>query len=52
MQDRYDEELVAAVPEDKGQHGRHVDPIWPLWNLLDFTPEGRGKNWYPKLSYS
>jgi len=30
---------------------RHVDPIWPLWNLFDFTPEGRGTNWYPKLSY-
>src|SRR3989442_15172614 len=29
----------------------HVDLIWPLWNLLDFTPEGRGADWYPKLSY-
>jgi predicted dithiol-disulfide oxidoreductase (DUF899 family) len=28
-----------------------VDLIWPLWNLLDFTPEGRGTDWYPKLSY-
>jgi len=33
------------------QHPRHVDSIWPLWNLLDFTPEGRGRDWYPKLSY-
>ena len=23
----------------------------PLWNLLDTTPEGRGRNWYLKLSY-
>ena len=36
---------------DPGQNNRHVDPIWSLWNLLDFTPEGRGKDWYPKLEY-
>lgn len=29
---------------------RHVDAIWPLWNLYDMLPEGRG-NWYPKLNY-
>lgn len=22
---------------------RHVDAAWPLWNLLDFTPAGRGE---------
>jgi predicted dithiol-disulfide oxidoreductase (DUF899 family) len=43
-------ELLFA-PSDPGQNPRHVDLIWPLWNLLDFTPEGRGKDWYPKLSY-
>ena len=43
-------ELLFA-PADPGQNQRHVDPIWSLWNLLDFTPEGRGKDWYPKLSY-
>lgn len=26
---------------------RHVDLMWPLWNLLDLTPEGRGTDWYP-----
>jgi len=26
--------------------------IWPLWNLFDFTPDGRGTSWYPKLSYA
>ena len=41
--------LYASHPE--GQDGRHVDPIWPLWNLFDFTPEGRGTDWYPKLKY-
>lgn len=30
---------------------RHVDLLWPLWNLFDLTPEGRGTGWYPKLSY-
>ena len=33
-----------------GQHPRHVDRIWPIWNLLDMTPEGRG-DWGPKLAY-
>jgi predicted dithiol-disulfide oxidoreductase (DUF899 family) len=23
----------------------------PLWTILDTTPEGRGKYWYPRLSY-
>jgi predicted dithiol-disulfide oxidoreductase (DUF899 family) len=46
----YATELLAAKAE-AGQNNRHVDLIWPLWNLLDFTPEGRGKDWYPKLEY-
>jgi len=43
-------ELLFAKPE-KDQNPRHVDMIWPLWNLLDVTPEGRGRDWYPKLHY-
>lgn len=31
---------------------RHVDLLWPIWNIFDLTPEGRGSDWYPKLSYS
>ncbi|MHB2020084.1 MAG: hypothetical protein ACYCW6_24365 [Candidatus Xenobia bacterium] len=31
---------------------RHVDLLWPLWNVLDLTPEGRGKSWYPALEYA
>lgn len=27
------------------------DPT-PLWNILDWTPEGRGTNWYPSLDYN
>lgn len=46
----YGTELLFAKAEP-GQHNRHVDMIWPLWNLLDFTPEGRGRDWTPKLQY-
>ena len=42
---------LMFVPNDLGQDPRHVDMIWPLWNMFDFTPEGRGEKWYPKLSY-
>jgi predicted dithiol-disulfide oxidoreductase (DUF899 family) len=43
-------ELFFA-PGDAGMGARHVDIIWPLWNLLDLTPEGRGTTWLPKLAY-
>lgn len=43
-------ELLYAKPEAGTGH-RHVDMIWPLWNMLDFTPDGRGTSWHPKLSY-
>jgi predicted dithiol-disulfide oxidoreductase (DUF899 family) len=38
-------------PPDAGQDPRHGETIDPLWNLFDFTPEGRGADWYPDLSY-
>lgn len=41
--------FFADSPE--GLHARHVDMIWPLWNVLDLTPEGRGADWFPKLEY-
>ncbi|MCI0348289.1 MAG: DUF899 family protein, partial [Acidobacteriales bacterium] len=47
----YNTELLFA-PREPGQDGRHVDLIWPLWNLFDFTQDGRGTDWYPKLTYS
>jgi len=46
----YNTELVMVAP-DPGQNQRHIDMIWPLWNLLDFTPEGRGADWFPSLTY-
>ena len=46
----YGSELLSAK-EDKGQNARHNDLMWPLWGVLDLTPEGRGTSWYPKLEY-
>lgn len=40
------EQTAAAA----GQDDRHVDLLWPLWNLLDLTPEGRGRDWRPAYS--
>ena len=33
-------ELMFA-PREPGEDPRHVDSIWPIWNVLDMTPEGR-----------
>lgn len=41
---------LEFVPADPGQDPRHVDMIWPLWSVLDMSPEGRGE-FRPKLSY-
>jgi predicted dithiol-disulfide oxidoreductase (DUF899 family) len=46
----YSSEL-ALLPGDEGQNPRHIDLMWPLWNVLDLTPEGRGGTWFPSLSY-
>jgi predicted dithiol-disulfide oxidoreductase (DUF899 family) len=36
---------------DPGQDPRGAPDFAPLWTVLDCTPEGRGKDWYPKLDY-
>jgi predicted dithiol-disulfide oxidoreductase (DUF899 family) len=44
-------ELMYA-PRDDGLEPRHVDSIWPIWNVLDATPEGRGTDSsFPALRY-
>jgi predicted dithiol-disulfide oxidoreductase (DUF899 family) len=43
-------ELLTA-PLEAGQDPRHVDFLWPLWSILDRTPEGRGPDWRPLLQY-
>ena len=30
---------------------RHVDYMWPLWKVLDVTPDGRGTDWHPRYRY-
>jgi predicted dithiol-disulfide oxidoreductase (DUF899 family) len=42
---------LAGAPTDPNQHPRHVDFMWPLWGMLDRTPEGRGTGWRPQLEY-
>ena len=39
-------EMLYAPPGGAGQHQRQMDSIWPLWNILDLTPQGRGE-WPP-----
>jgi predicted dithiol-disulfide oxidoreductase (DUF899 family) len=41
---------LQHMPGGPGESPRHVDSIWPLWNLFDFTPDGRGED-HPKLQY-
>jgi predicted dithiol-disulfide oxidoreductase (DUF899 family) len=41
---------MQFLPSDSGQNQRHLDMMWPLWNVLDLTPEGRGADWYPSLA--
>ena len=44
-------ELVDHPMEEIGSN-RHVDMIWPMWNLLDMTPEGRGDILVPRQDYA
>ncbi|MBI1731934.1 MAG: DUF899 family protein [Gammaproteobacteria bacterium] len=43
---------LLYTPPDPAQDPRHVDLLWPLWNALDLTPEGRGTDWRPSLDYA
>ncbi|MGY3534744.1 DUF899 family protein [Bradyrhizobium embrapense] len=42
---------MGAGTVDPGQDPRGAPDMDPLWTLLDTTREGRGADWYPKLSY-
>jgi predicted dithiol-disulfide oxidoreductase (DUF899 family) len=46
----YSGEMSGAMA-DPGQDPRGAPDLDPLWLMLDFTPEGRGTDWYPKLDY-
>jgi predicted dithiol-disulfide oxidoreductase (DUF899 family) len=42
---------MGGSSADPGQDPRGAPDLMPLWTILDCTPEGRGTDWYPKLSY-
>lgn len=42
---------LNLLPAEPGQNHRHIDMMWPLWNVLDATPEGRGTDWFPAREY-
>jgi predicted dithiol-disulfide oxidoreductase (DUF899 family) len=42
---------MGMATADPGQDPRGAPDLMPLWTLLDSTPEGRGQDWYPELSY-
>lgn len=42
---------MAKEMADPGQDPRDAPDLGVLWSVLDLTPEGRGTDWYPKLSY-
>ena len=46
----YSGEMSGAMA-DPGQDPRGAPDPDPLWLMLDWTPEGRGTTWYPKLDY-
>jgi predicted dithiol-disulfide oxidoreductase (DUF899 family) len=42
---------MSGEMADPGQDPRGAPDVDPLWTIFDLTPDGRGKNWYPKLEY-
>jgi predicted dithiol-disulfide oxidoreductase (DUF899 family) len=42
---------MGMATADPGQDPRGAPDLMPLWTILDSTPEGRGKDWYPELTY-
>ncbi|WP_304186940.1 DUF899 family protein [Phenylobacterium aquaticum] len=42
---------MTGQTADPGQDPRGAPDLPPMWAVLDTTPEGRGTDWYPKLSY-
>jgi predicted dithiol-disulfide oxidoreductase (DUF899 family) len=42
---------MSGAMADPGQDPRDAPDIASLWSILDLTPQGRGTDWYPKLSY-
>ena len=43
---------MGASTADPGEDSRGAPDLMPLWTILDSTPEGRGRDWYPSLNYT
>jgi predicted dithiol-disulfide oxidoreductase (DUF899 family) len=43
---------MGGSTADPGQDPRGAPDPAPLWSVLDMTPDGRGRDWYPKLDYA
>jgi predicted dithiol-disulfide oxidoreductase (DUF899 family) len=43
---------MGFASTDPGQDPRGAPDLMPLWTILDSTPEGRGTDWYPSLTYA
>ena len=41
----------GRLPIVRHVFARRSDKTGPLRNLLDFTPEGRGADWFPRIGY-
>jgi predicted dithiol-disulfide oxidoreductase (DUF899 family) len=44
-------EEMGMETADPGQDPRGAPDPMPLWTILDMTPQGRGSDWWPSLSY-
>ena len=42
---------MLFAPSDPGQDPRHNGTIEQIWNLFDFTPEGRPASWHEQVDY-
>jgi predicted dithiol-disulfide oxidoreductase (DUF899 family) len=42
---------LLYAPADSGQEPRHVGTLEPVWNLFDFSPEGRPIDWAEQFNY-
>jgi predicted dithiol-disulfide oxidoreductase (DUF899 family) len=43
---------MSGEMADPGQDPRGAPDLDLLWQMLDWTPQGRGTDWYPKLNYA
>jgi predicted dithiol-disulfide oxidoreductase (DUF899 family) len=42
---------MAFLPPDPEQDARHNGTIEQIWNLFDYTPEGRPSDWHEQIEY-